>query len=49
MWTPAEWAWIAGSTTRCFPLVLRHAGAGHRFAKFDPERAFAMLASTRWG
>ncbi len=45
MWTPAEWAWIAGLYDALFPAWYYGTPVlAHRFAKFDPERAFAMLA-----
>ena len=44
MWTPAEWAWIAGLYDALFPAWFYGTPVlAHRFAKFDPERAFAML------
>ncbi|MBL8673499.1 MAG: AMP-binding protein, partial [Rhodospirillales bacterium] len=44
MWTPAEWAWIAGLYDSLFPAwFYGNPVLAHRFAKFDPERAFAML------
>ncbi|MBV9833335.1 MAG: AMP-binding protein [Alphaproteobacteria bacterium] len=45
MWTPAEWAWIAGLYDALFPAWWYGTPVlAHRFAKFDPERAFHMLA-----
>jgi acetyl-CoA synthetase len=45
MWTPAEWAWIAGLYDALFPAWYYGTPVvAHRFAKFDPERAFALLA-----
>jgi acetyl-CoA synthetase len=50
MWTPAEWAWIAGLYDALFPAWFYGTPIlAHRFAKFDPERAFAMLAKHRVG
>ena len=50
MWTPAEWAWIAGLYDALFPAWFYGTPVlAHRFAKFDPERAFAMLAKHRVG
>jgi acetyl-CoA synthetase len=50
MWTPAEWAWIAGLYDALFPAWYYGTPVlSHRFAKFDPERAFAMLAKHRVG
>jgi len=44
-WTPADWAWIGGLLDVLLPAW--HHGVpvlAHRFAKFDPERAFQLLA-----
>jgi acetyl-CoA synthetase len=50
MWTPAEWAWIAGLYDALFPAWYYGTPVlAHRFAKFDPERAFAMLAQHKVG
>ncbi|MGE0425331.1 MAG: AMP-binding protein [Reyranellaceae bacterium] len=50
MWTPAEWAWIAGLYDALFPAWYYGTPVlAHRFAKFDPERAFHMLAKHRVG
>ena len=50
MWTPAEWAWIAGLYDALFPAWYYGTPVlAHRFTKFDPERAFAMLAKHRVG
>jgi acetyl-CoA synthetase len=50
MWTPAEWAWIAGLYDALFPAWYYGTPVlAHRFAKFDPERAFSMLAKHRVG
>ncbi len=50
MWTPAEWAWIAGLYDALFPAWYYGTPVlAHRFAKFDPERAFALLAKHRVG
>ncbi|MBS0537220.1 MAG: AMP-binding protein [Proteobacteria bacterium] len=50
MWTPAEWAWIAGLYDALFPAWYYGTPVlAHRFAKFDPERAFAMMAKHRVG
>jgi acetyl-CoA synthetase len=50
MWTPAEWAWIAGLFDALFPAWFYGTPVfAHRFAKFDPERAFAMLAKHKVG
>ena len=45
MWTPADWAWIGGLMDALLPAW--HFGVpvlAHRMAKFDPERAFALIA-----
>ena len=44
-WTPADWAWIGGLIDVLLPAW--HHGVpvlAHRFAKFDPEEAFALMA-----
>ncbi|WP_455373221.1 AMP-binding protein [Limibacillus halophilus] len=44
-WTPADWAWIGGLFDVLLPSL--HHGVpvlAHRFAKFDPEAAFALMA-----
>ena len=44
-WTPADWAWIGGLIDVLLPAW--HHGIpvlSHRFAKFDPEQAFALMA-----
>jgi len=44
-WTPADWAWIGGLYDVLFPAW--HHGipvVSHRFPKFDPERAFQLIA-----
>src|SRR3546814_15774837 len=43
-WTPADWAWIGGLLDVLLPAW--HHGVpvvAHRFAKFDPEKAFKLL------
>jgi acetyl-CoA synthetase len=45
MWTPADWAWIGGLIDVLFPAW--HHGIpvlAHRFEKFEPEAAFALMA-----
>lgn len=44
-WTPADWAWIGGSYDLLFP-ALRCGGpvVALETAKFDPERAFDLMA-----
>jgi acetyl-CoA synthetase len=50
MWTPAEWAWIAGLYDALFPAWFHGTPVvAHRFAKFDPERAFALLERHKVG
>ncbi|MFQ6016593.1 MAG: acyl-CoA synthetase [Kiloniellaceae bacterium] len=47
-WTPADWAWIGGLIDVLLPAW--HHGVpvlAHRFAKFDPEAAFRLLADFR--
>lgn len=44
-WTPADWAWIGGLIDVLFPAW--HHGlpvVAYRARKFDPEKAFALLA-----
>ncbi len=44
-WTPADWAWIGGLIDVLLPAW--HHGVpvlAHRFAKFDPEEAFRLMA-----
>ncbi len=44
-WTPADWAWIGGLLDVLLPAW--HHGVpvlAHRFAKFDPEAAFDLMA-----
>lgn len=44
-WTPADWAWIGGLIDVLFPSW--HHGIpvlAHRFKKFDPEKAFHLMA-----
>jgi acetyl-CoA synthetase len=45
MWTPADWAWIGGLLDVLLPAW--HHGVpvlAHRFRKFDPDAAFALMA-----
>jgi acetyl-CoA synthetase len=45
IWTPADWAWIGGLLDVLMPAW--HHGVAvvaHRFEKFNPERAFALMA-----
>jgi acetyl-CoA synthetase len=45
IWTPADWAWIGGLYDVLMP-ALRHgiAVVAHRGGRFDPERAFDLMA-----
>ena len=46
-WTPADWAWAGGLLDALLPSL--HFGVpvvSHRFDKFDPERAFRLMAHT---
>jgi acetyl-CoA synthetase len=45
IWTPADWAWIGGLLDVLLPAW--HHGVpvlAHRFRKFDPDAAFALMA-----
>jgi len=47
-WTPADWAWIGGLIDVLLPSW--HHGIpvlAHRFKKFDPEKAFHLIAKHR--
>jgi len=45
LWTPADWAWMGGLTNVLLPgLALGVPVVAHRMAKFDPERAVALMA-----
>ncbi len=47
LWTPADWAWMGGLTNVLLSgLYLGVPVVAHRQAKFDPERAAAMMAAT---
>lgn len=44
-WTPADWAWAGGLLNALLPAL--HFGVpivSYRFDKFDPERAFTLMA-----
>ncbi|MEA2935860.1 MAG: acetyl-CoA synthetase, partial [Variibacter sp.] len=44
-WTPADWAWAGGLLDALLPCL--HLGVpiiSHKFEKFDPEEAFALMA-----
>ncbi|MCA1300276.1 AMP-binding protein [Stappia indica] len=44
-WTPADWAWAGGLLNALLPaLSLGVPVLAHRFEKFDPEQAFALMA-----
>ena len=46
-WTPADWAWAGGLLDVLLPCL--HHGVpvvARRFDKFDPDEAFALMAST---
>jgi acetyl-CoA synthetase len=46
-WTPADWAWAGGLLDALLPS-LHHgiAVVAHRFDKFEPEEAYALMART---
>ena len=45
MWTPADWAWAGGLMDVLLPSLFHGVPVlAKRFAKFDPEEAFALLA-----
>ena len=44
LWTPADWAWMGGLTNVLLPgLAAGVPVIAHRMAKFDPERAVALV------
>lgn len=44
-WTPADWAWAGGLLDVLLPsLYFGVPVVAHRFDKFDPEKAFALMA-----
>ena len=44
-WTPADWAWIGALMDVLMPSWFHGTAVlAHRAAKFDPERAFALMA-----
>ncbi len=44
-WTPADWAWMGGSMNAMGPALVHGVPLlAHRMAKFDPERAFDLMA-----
>lgn len=47
-WTPADWAWIGGLMDMALPCLFYGVPlVSHRFAKFDPDAAYALMASER--
>ncbi len=45
-WTPADWAWIGGLMDMALPCLYYGVPLiSHRFAKFDPAAAFALMAA----
>jgi acetyl-CoA synthetase len=46
-WTPADWAWIGGLLDVLLPALAHGVPVvAHRFAKFDPAQALALMAAT---
>ncbi|WP_291297934.1 acyl-CoA synthetase [Elioraea sp.] len=44
-WTPADWAWIGGLLDVLLPSLFHGIPVlAHRFPKFDPDAAFALMA-----
>lgn len=44
-WTPADWAWIGGLMDMALPCLFYGVPlVSHRFAKFDPGAAYALMA-----
>jgi acetyl-CoA synthetase len=47
-WTPADWAWIGGLLDVLLPAWFHGVPVvAHRMAKFDPERAYDLMARHR--
>jgi len=47
-WTPADWAWIGGLVNISLPSLYYGVPlVSHRLAKFDPDRAFALIAKMK--
>jgi acetyl-CoA synthetase len=47
-WTPADWAWMGGLCNVMMPaLAMGLPLLSHRMEKFDPERAFRIMADHR--
>ncbi len=48
MWTPADWAWMGGLCNVMMPALYWGVPLlSHRMERFDPERAFALMARHR--
>ena len=48
MWSPADWAWIAGLFDVLFPALFHGVPViSFRAKKFDPEQAYAMMGKHR--
>ncbi|MEO0623711.1 MAG: AMP-binding protein [Pseudomonadota bacterium] len=46
LWTPADWAWMGGLCNIAMPaLYFGLPLVSHRMERFDPERAFALMAA----
>src|SRR5262249_59937222 len=46
-WTPADWAWAGGLLDCLLPSLLYGVPVvSRKFAKFDPEEAFALMAAS---
>lgn len=44
-WTPADWAWIGGLMDMAIPCLYYGTPlVSHRFAKFDPDAAYRLMA-----
>jgi acetyl-CoA synthetase len=44
-WTPADWAWIGGLLDVLLPSLFHGVPVlAHRMSKFDPDRAFSVMA-----
>ncbi len=44
LWTPADWAWMGGLTNVMMPALNYGVPlVAHRFARFDPDEAFALI------
>lgn len=48
MWTPADWAWMGGSMNALVPALFHGVPVlAYRMGRFDPERAFGIMARHR--